>query len=62
MSKEITVALNPVKLGLRGRKLDVLNALTNTPVAITPDGKVSLKLGSEEWVYIWLRPKSGQGG
>ena len=53
----VSVTLNMDKLGLRGKKLDVFKALTAEPVAMTPDGKLSIPLGSEEWVYVWLRPE-----
>jgi len=59
-AQTLTVTLNMKKLGLRGKKLDVFNALTRSPVAMTADGKLSVKLGSEEWVYVWLRPTSGR--
>jgi len=52
----VNVRLNLDKLGLRGKKLDVFNALTSKVVSMTPNGKLSLPLGSEEWVYVWLRP------
>ena len=54
----VTVKLNMDKLGLDAGKLDVFNVLTDEPVAMTPDGKLSVSLGSEEWIYIWLRPKA----
>ena len=46
------------ELGLSDRKLDTFNALTNEAVDMTADGKLSVPLGSEEWVYIRLRPKN----
>ncbi len=59
-AQTVTVQLNLDKLGLRGKKLDVFNALTDEPVAMTSGGKLSVPLGSEEWVYIWLRPSLGR--
>ena len=59
-AQTVTVEFNLNKLGLRGKTLDVFNALTDEPVAMTADGKLSVPLGSEEWVYIWLRPKGSR--
>jgi len=58
----VTVKLDLDKLGLRGRKLDVFNLLTGEAVSMTADGTISLLLGPEEWVYVWLRPKAEKGG
>jgi len=55
-AQTVTVEFNLEKLGLRGKKLDVFDALTNEPVSMIADGKLSVPLGSEEWVYVWLRP------
>ncbi len=54
----VIVEFNLDELGLRGKKLDVFNALTDEPLAMTPDGKLSVPLGSEQWIYIWLRPSA----
>ena len=59
-AQTVTVQFNLDKLGLRDQKLDVFNALTNEPVAMSGDGKLSVPLGSEEWVYVWLRPKTAR--
>ncbi len=56
-----TVQFNLDKLGLRNQKLDVFNALTDEPMAMTSDGKLSVPLGSEDWLYIRLRPKTAKG-
>ena len=69
----VTVRFSLDKLGLRGKKLDVFNALTEEPVAMSrgvirfrgeehhaPHGTLSVSLGSEEWIYIWLRPKGSR--
>ena len=58
----VTVQLNLDKLNLRGHKLDVFDVLTNEPVNMTPDGKLSVSLKSEDWMYVWLRPKTAKGG
>jgi len=50
------VRFNLDKLGLAGRPLKVFDVLTGKPIKMTSDGKVSVRLGSEEWTYIWLRP------
>ncbi len=57
-AQTVTVQFNLDKLGLGDQKLDVFDALTNEPVAMSEDGKLSVPLGSEEWVYVWLRPKT----
>ena len=57
-AQTVTVEFNLNKLGLRGKTLDVFNALTDEPVAMSSDGKISVPLGSEEWIYVWLRPKN----
>ncbi len=59
-AKTVTVEFNLDKLGLRGKKLDVFNALTKKKITMTADGKLSVPIGSEEWVYIWLRPSLGR--
>ena len=55
-AQTVTIQLNLDKLGLQGQELEVFNALNNDPLTMTPDGKISVNLGSEEWLYIWLRP------
>ena len=60
-AQTVTVQFNLDKLNLRGHKLDVFDVLTNEPVDMTPDGKLSVSLGSEEWMYVWLRPKTAKG-
>ena len=57
-AQTVTAQLNLDRLGLRGRATGVLNALTNEALAMTPDGKLSVPLGSEDWIYVWLRPKA----
>ncbi|MBT3382067.1 MAG: hypothetical protein HN742_42660 [Lentisphaerae bacterium] len=42
------------KLGLADTKLTAFDALTEEPVTMDDDGKVSMSLGKEEWAYIWL--------
>jgi hypothetical protein len=55
-AQTVTVQLNLDKLGLGGQKLDVFNALTKEPITMTNDGKLSVPLGSEQWLYVWHRP------
>jgi len=43
-----TVQFNLNRLGLRGKKLDVFNPLTDESVTMTADGKLSVPLGSGE--------------
>ncbi len=59
-AQTVTVQFNLDKLNLRNQKPDVFNALSDEPIAMTADGKLSVPLGSEEWVYIWVRPSATQ--
>jgi len=61
-AQTVTARFDLDRLGLRDRPLDVLNALTDEPVSLSGAGEVSLSLGSEEWAYIWLRPRAADGG
>jgi len=54
-AQTVTVELNLDRLGLLGRKLDVSSALAGRPVAMSHDGRLSVRLGSVEWVYVWVR-------
>ncbi len=60
-AQTVSVQFNLNKLGLRDQKLDVFDALSEEPLAMSRDGKLSVPLGSEEWVYVWLRPKAAKG-
>ncbi len=55
-AQTVNIHLQLEKLGLLGTKLDVFNVLTEEPVDMTADGKISVPLGSEAWVYVWVRP------
>ncbi len=55
-AQTVSVEFNLEKLALKDKKLNVFNVLTDEPLAMTADGKVSVPLGSEEWIYVWLRP------
>ena len=59
-AQTVTAQFNLDKLGLRGQKLDVFDPLTSEPVAMTPDGRMSVPLQSEDWIYVWLRPVAAQ--
>ncbi len=59
-AQTVSAEFNLKKLGLRRKKLDVFNALTNEPVSMTSEGKLSVPLGSEEWAYIRLQPKAAK--
>jgi len=56
----VTVEFSLDKLGLGGKKLDVFDALTNAPIVLSADARISVSLGSEEWTYVWLRPRDGE--
>lgn len=55
-TQTVTVKFNLQKLGLDGKNITVMNALSNKPVKMTPDGTVTVPLKSEEWTYLWLQP------
>jgi len=55
-AQTVRVHFDLKRLGLRGQKFDGLNALTRESIDVTADGKLSVRLGSEEWLYVWLRP------
>jgi len=57
-AQTVTAELNCEKLGLRVLELEVFDALSEESIAISADGKLSVRLGSEEWLYVWLRPKA----
>ena len=58
-ARTVNVHLQLEKLGLLGTKIDVFNVLTEEAVDMTADGKISMPLGSEAWVYVWVRPNEG---
>ena len=43
-------------LGLAGKKLEVLDTMCNKKLSMDTEGNVSLKLKSERWTYLWLKP------
>ena len=59
-AQTVTVQLDCEELGLHGQELDVFDALTDAPIAMGSDGKLSLPLDSEEWMYVWLRPRAAR--
>jgi hypothetical protein len=54
----VTVRFNLNKLGLTGQKLHVYDPLTDKAMTMDSDGRLSVSLGSEQWIYIWLRPEN----
>ena len=50
-------AFNLKKLGLVGEQIEAVNPLAGEVLPLAKDGKLSTPLGSEEWLYVWLRPK-----
>jgi hypothetical protein len=54
--QSIELEFNLKKLDLTDRKLEAANALSGDILKISSDGKINLKLNSEEWIYIWLKP------
>jgi len=59
-AQTVTAQFDLDKLGLRGKKLDVFDPLTSEPVAMTAEGSVSVPLQSEDWIYVWLQPKTAK--
>lgn len=55
--QDVTVRLHLEKLGLSLADLEVFNPLTDETVPVTADGSITVPLGSEEWIYVWLRPR-----
>jgi hypothetical protein len=54
--QSMELEFNLKKLDLTDRKLEAANALSGDILKISSDGKINLKLNSEEWIYIWLKP------
>jgi len=52
----VDVKFNLDALGLAGKKIEVLDTMYNRKLTMGPDGGVSLKLKSEHWTYLWLKP------
>lgn len=53
----VSAQFNLKALDLRAGQFDVSNALTKEPIEIKSDNSISMELGSEEWIYVQLRPK-----
>lgn len=54
--ENVTVKFNLKQLGLAGKKLEVFDPLNKKPLKMDADGKLTLPLESEAWIYVWLRP------
>ncbi len=54
--QRVTVEFDLDRLRLQERSLDVFDILTNNPVKMSAEGKLSVDLNSENWIYVWLRP------
>ena len=54
--QNVTVTFNLDKLGLKDKKLEIFNALLQSPINMDKNGSMSLPLSSEGWIYVWLRP------
>jgi hypothetical protein len=55
-AQKSVVELNMEKLGLASGSVQAVDPLTDQPVEFSADGKLSLSLDSEKWMYVWLRP------
>jgi hypothetical protein len=56
-AQTVDTAFNLKKLGLVGEQIEAVNPLAGEVLPLAKDGKLSTPLGSEEWLYVWLRPK-----
>jgi hypothetical protein len=54
----ISASFNLDKLGLAGRKIEVVNALTQEKINMTADGILAIPLNSMQWGYYWIKPTS----
>lgn len=57
-AQDVTVSFNLDMLGLSDRTFEVVDPLGMKEVKAGESGTVTVPLGSEEWVYVWLRPTS----
>lgn len=55
-AQDVKVEFNLAKLGLDGAELTAFNALTEEPMTLTTDGRMTIPLESERWQYVWLKP------
>lgn len=53
----VAVQLNLASLGLAAEPLQAIDPLTGHSLDISKDGKISLPLVSEDWMYLWIRNK-----
>ena len=61
-SATVTVQFDLDALGLGGQTLEAFDPLVEQRVSVTPGGEISVFLGSEAWLYVWLRPAQEKGG
>ena len=59
-AQTVSVVFDLERLGLSGQQFDVFNALTGEPMTLSADGTMSVSLESEDWVYVWLRPRASE--
>jgi len=55
-AQTVTVEFNLDRLGLSGRQVEALDGLSDQAIPFAA-GKISVPLDSENWLYIWLRPR-----
>jgi len=53
---DVEVIFNWTELGWKPGELHPVNALTGEPLEMNPKGGLTIPLGSEEWIYVWLKP------
>jgi len=54
----VNIQFNLEELGLAADQLEVHDTMMNRKLLINEDGEVTLKLKSERWTYLWLKPVS----
>ena len=54
----VNMQFNLEELGLAADQLEVHDTMMNRKLLINEDGEVTLKLKSERWTYLWLKPVS----
>ena len=55
--QSVRVKFDVEKLGLAGGFLDIVDTMYATPLSLEGGRVVTLDLDSEQWTYLWLKPK-----
>jgi len=54
---DVQVRFNLEALGFKSRAIAATNVLTDKSTSLGTDGSFTVKLGSHEWVYLWLKER-----